>query len=94
MTFLDEGSSWIHITCTMLLSYQYFNYATLALSYPSVSTVFISALKYLFYIYGLIQITVVDVVGGVFFCFLAFLDERSSWSTVLSGLLCYLVNNV
>ena len=71
-----------------------FNYATLALSYPSVSTVFISALKYLFYIYGLIQIIVVDVVGGGFFCFLAFLDERSSWSTVLSGLLCYLVNNV
>jgi len=60
-----------------------FNYATLALSYPSVSTVFISALKYLFYIYGLIQIIVVDVVGGVFF--LSFLDERSSWSTVLSG---------
>ena len=70
MTFLDEGSSWIHITCTMLLSYQYFNYATLALSYPSVSTVFISALKYLFYIYGLIQIIVVDVVGGGFFFFL------------------------
>ena len=68
MTFLDEGSSWIHITCaTMLLSYQYFNYATLALSDPSVSTVFISALKYLFYIYGLIQIIVVDVVGGGFF---------------------------
>jgi hypothetical protein len=44
-----------------------FNYATLALSYPSVSTVFISALKYLFYIYGLIQIIVVDVVGGFFF---------------------------
>jgi vacuolar-type H+-ATPase subunit I/STV1 len=60
-----------------------FNYATLALSYPSVSTVFISALKYLFYIYGLIQIIVVDVVGGGFFFSCLFGRD-------LHGVPCYL----